>query len=91
MRSMFSNGFVLVAVLASAPVFAETPDGLIMKGVAIEVKASTARLTGTVYSTWDQLNAIRIARFASGVKGVENQVVARAGIAAYLQAPKPAS
>lgn len=55
-------------------IFATRPE---LKGVEVEVKASTARLTGTVYSTWDQLNAIRIARFASGVRGVENQVVVK--------------
>lgn len=48
-----------------------------LKDVGVEVKASTARLTGTVYSTWDKLNAVRIARFASGVKGVEDAMVVK--------------
>ncbi len=48
-----------------------------LKDVSTEVKAGVVRLTGTVYSTWDKLNAIRIARFTSGVKGVEDALMVK--------------
>lgn len=48
-----------------------------LKDVSTEVKAGVVRLTGTVTSTWDKLNAIRIARFTSGVKGVEDALMVK--------------
>jgi hyperosmotically inducible periplasmic protein len=45
-----------------------------LKDVKYDVKAGVVRLTGTVPSHWELLNAVRMVRFADGVKGVENQL-----------------
>ncbi|GEM_PF-139437 len=44
------------------------------KGVNSEVKAGVVRLTGTVDSGWDKMNAVRLARMTPGVKSVEEQI-----------------
>lgn len=44
-----------------------------LKEVTTSVKNGTVRLTGTTQTMWDQLNALRLARFMPGVRGVENQ------------------
>ncbi len=44
------------------------------KGVHTEVKNGIVRLTGTVDSAWDEINAVRLARQVAGVRGVEDQL-----------------
>lgn len=44
------------------------------KHLTTEVKNGTVRLTGTVSSGWDELNALRIVRALPGVRGVEDQL-----------------
>jgi hyperosmotically inducible protein len=44
------------------------------KKVDSTVKNGTVRLTGTVASGWDEVNAVRLARHVVGVRGVEDQL-----------------
>lgn len=46
-----------------------------LQNVKAEVHAGIVRLTGTVDSEWDKLNAVRLARFAQGSRGVEEQLL----------------
>lgn len=48
-----------------------------LKGVGTDVKNGIVRLTGTVDSGWDKLNAVRLARTTPGVRGVEEQLVVK--------------
>lgn len=48
-----------------------------LKGVSTEVKAGVVRLTGTVDSTWDKLNAVRITRMTPGVRSVEEALLVK--------------
>jgi osmotically-inducible protein OsmY len=45
-----------------------------LKGVSASVKNGTVRLTGTVGSGWDEVNAVRITRRVAGVRGVEDDL-----------------
>jgi hyperosmotically inducible protein len=45
-----------------------------LRNVTNTVKNGTVRLTGTVGSSWDEVNAVRLARRINGVRGVENQL-----------------
>ncbi|MDP1824466.1 MAG: BON domain-containing protein [Archangium sp.] len=45
-----------------------------LKGVVTSVKNGTVQLSGSVPSGWDEVNALRIARKVSGVRGVEDQL-----------------
>ena len=47
---------------------------LVFKKVDSTVKNGTVRLTGTVASGWDEVNAVRLARHVVGVRGVEDQL-----------------
>ncbi len=44
------------------------------KDVSLEVAAGRVQLTGMVDSSWDRLQAVRIARLSRGVKSVEDQL-----------------
>ncbi len=48
-----------------------------LKGVATDVKAGVVRLTGTVDSGWDRMNAVRLARTTPGVRAVEEQLLVK--------------
>jgi osmotically-inducible protein OsmY len=48
-----------------------------LKGVNSDVKNGVVRLTGTVDSGWDKLNAVRLARTTPGVRGVEEQLAVK--------------
>ena len=41
------------------------------------MKAGIVRLTGTVDTGWDKLNAVRLARTTPGVRGIEEQLVVK--------------
>ncbi len=45
-----------------------------LKGVSSAVKNGTVRLSGSVSSGWDEVNAVRISRQVSGVRGVEDSI-----------------
>jgi hyperosmotically inducible protein len=49
------------------------------KSVKTDVKNGTVRLTGTVNSGWDEVNAIRIADRVAGVRSVENMLKVEGG------------
>ena len=55
-------------------VFKNRPE---LKNVGTDVKAGIVRLTGTVDSGWDKLNAVRLARTTPGVRGIEEQLVVK--------------
>lgn len=48
-----------------------------LKGVTTDVRNGIVRLTGTVDNEWDKVTAVRVARFTSGVRGVEDLLVVR--------------
>lgn len=45
-----------------------------LKNIVTSVKNGTVRLTGTVGSAWEQVNALRLTRRVAGVRGVENEL-----------------
>ncbi len=52
-------------------------DRVELKGVSTEVKAGVVRLTGTVDTGWDKLNAVRLARTTPGVRAIEEQLAVK--------------
>lgn len=51
-----------------------------LKDVSSDVKAGVVRLTGTVDSGWDKMNAVRLARMTPGVKSVEEQIAVKGDV-----------
>lgn len=48
-----------------------------LNGVVTEVRGGVVRLTGSVDSSWDKMNAMGLARFTKGVRGLEEQLVVK--------------